>query len=208
MIRHLSKRVRISLCILAAIVLLGGAGGGFYVLRVTYIKNTGITLTPSAPHTPANISYFLQNDPRWAKEIMGSSGQTLAISGCLVSCAASAIEHLGIDTTPGGLNKKLTDVSAYSGASLIWYKVHEAVPQVTYRYSRLFSSATIEKDLDAGLLPLVNVKYYGNGGDHWVMIVGATAEDFLICDPLNTKQEPLPLSTHGKVYSYRVLVLS
>ena len=84
----------------------------------------------------------------------------------------------------------------------------EAVPQADYKYSRIFSSSTIEKDLKAGLLPIVNVKFHGGGVTHWVLIIGANDEDFLVCDPLNSNMEPIPLSVHGKVYAYRAIVKS
>jgi hypothetical protein len=45
----------------------------------------------------------------------------------------------------------------------------------------------------------------GSGISHWVLIIGADAGDFLIYDPLNKEKAPIPLSTHGNVYSYRVL---
>ena len=76
---------------------------------------------------------------------------------------------------------------------------------MTYSYERIFTEKNIEADLKQGLLPIVSVKYLGNGGSHWVMIIGAKDGDFLIYDPLNDNKTPIPLSTHGKVFSYRVL---
>jgi len=45
----------------------------------------------------------------------------------------------------------------------------------------------------------------GTGVTHWLLIIGAAEEDFLAYDPLNPNLEPIKLSRHGNVYSYRVL---
>ena len=107
--------------------------------------------------------------------------------------------------TPAELNIKLSDVGGFQGANLIWYKIHETVPEVNYTYSRIFSAKTIENDLARGRLPIVNVKYRGGGVSHWVIIIGAEDNDFMIYDQLDRDKEPMPLSEHGNVYSYRVL---
>lgn len=199
------KRLRTILIIAAVLVIAAAAAGGVYVLRVKAISISGVTLTPSRDYDIHEVTYYLQNDPEWAGDPIGNSAKTLGSSGCLISCAASAITDMGVALTPAELNEKLTGVGGFSGADLIWYKIHEAVPEVDYTYSRTFSAETIENDLRAGRLPIVNVRYYG-GATHWVLIIGAQNGEFMIYDPLNKDKTPIPLSTHGKVYSYRVLV--
>jgi len=54
----------------------------------------------------------------------------------------------------------LTEKDGFLGVDLIWYKINEAIPEVDYRYSRIFNSKTIEKDLERGLLPIVNARYH------------------------------------------------
>ena len=56
-----------------------------------------------------------------------------------------------------------------------------------------------------GRLPIVKVKYHKTGIFHWVLIVGANEEEFLIIDPLVQDEEIIELKTHGRVYAYRVL---
>jgi len=89
-----------------------------------------------------------------------------------------------VPVTPKELNNMLTENNGYQGADLIWYKINEVLPEVDYRYSRIFDSKTIEKDLEKGLLPIVNVRYYKTGVTHWVLIVGAKDGEFIICDPV------------------------
>jgi hypothetical protein len=192
--------------VIAALVLIAAVlPFGIYVLRVKYISTCGLTLTPTRDFEVREVVYYLQNDPAWSKDKIGETSRTLGGTGCLISCAASAVTDLGVTITPGELNEKLSDIGGFAGADLIWYKLCEAVPGVDYTYSRIFSGKTIENDLARGLLPIVNVRYFG-GATHWVLIIGAENGAFMIYDPLNQEKTPIPLSTHGKVYSYRVLV--
>ena len=179
--------------------------GGYYVIASRVIKYEGIELTPSRDYPVSTITYYLQNDPQWSNDIIGHSNSRMGGAGCLVTCVASAISYLGIDMTPQEVNEKLTAVEGYDNNELIWYKINDAIPEIEYKYSRIFSRNTIEKDLREGLLPIVNVKLHGSGITHWLLIIGAKNGVFLVYDPLNKDLEPIPLSTHGKVYAYRVL---
>lgn len=189
------------LCVLlAAIITLS-----MYVGRVYYIKNMGIKLVSSQNHTVAITQYYIQNDPKWKDDTIGNTSRRMERYGCLISSVSTAISNLGIPITPKEFNNKLTQNNGFQGADLIWYKINESIPEVSYRYSRIFSSRTIEKDLEIGLLPIINVKYYKTGITHWVLIVGAKDGEFLICDPLDDGFSIKKLSEHGNVYAYRVV---
>lgn len=127
-------------------------------------------------------------------------------TGCLIACVANAMTDLGLTQNPKELNDSLSEIGGFQGADLIWYKIHEAYPEIDYRYARVFSSSVIEADLRAGLLPIINVKYKGDGVTHWLLVLGAKDGEFLVFDPINSQKEPIKLSEHGKVYAYRVLV--
>lgn len=204
---RVGRRGRVLLAAGLALVLLAGLAAGGYVLVHRNIQSNGIGLKPSKDRAPAEVTVYLQNDPQWSGETIGHSGYNMGGSGCLLSVAASAITQMGPDMTPQQLNEKMTAVDGFDDADFLWYKLKEAVPGVDYRYSRVFSGKTIERDLDGGLLPLVKVMYRGGGVQHWLMVVGAADGEFLVIDPLNAEKEPMPLTTtHGRVYGYRVLV--
>lgn len=194
--------------LIIAVVVVAAAAvvGGGYVLRAKFISENGIKLTPTRDFEIHEMTFYLQNDSEWSGDKIGETSQSLGGSGCLITCAASSITDLGIDITPAGLNKMLTDIGGFQGANLIWYKLHEAVPEINYTYKRIFSAKTIENDLAQGRLPIVNVRYRGGGVTHWVVIIGAKDGEFMIYDPLNSEKTAIPLSTHGSVYSYRVLL--
>ena len=180
---------------------------GLYAGRHYYIKTYGIELMPSKKFQITTKEYYLQHDSRWRNDAIGMSNSTMRSAGCLIACVASSLNSFDIQITPGLLNSKLTEAKAYANDLLIWHKLNKIFPKIDYKYSRIFTSNTIDKDLEAGLLPIVNVKYKRNGVTHWVIIVGAENGDYMIYDPFNTELKPIPLSVHGKVYAYRVLIL-
>jgi len=194
--------VRRALLILTAAALLVLAA---YAGSVTYIKRYGIRLVPSQDH-PVTVQQFdLQNDPRWSGDAIGTSSRQMGGTGCLVTSVSTAIAHLGVPMDPQQLNRLLSQNGGYQDADLLWYKIKDSVPPVDYHYQRIFTSRTIERDLEAGLLPIVNVKYHKTGYTHWVLIAGAKDGDFLILDPLGDGRTSMRLSEHGKVYAYRVI---
>lgn len=175
-------------------------GGGHY-----YIKNYGLSLTASKNFKPREVAYYLQWDSEWADDRIGESDSSMGGAGCLVTSVASAANALGFIVTPKELNRRLTKARAYAGDRLIWTRLGEALPGLGYSYKRIFSGSTMEKDLAAGRLPIVNVRFLGDGVTHWILIDGAEDGEFLVYDPANSAKTYLPLSRHGKVYAYRVL---
>jgi len=202
-----AKRVLLLCCCITLLALVvSGAMLAIYVVRVFYIKAIGTELRPSRDYEVKSIQYYLQSDSEWGSDNIGNSNRRMGSAGCLVTCVASAITDLGVPVTPKEVNLKLTGVEGFQGAELIWYKINEAFSEINYKYTRVFTSKIIENDLEAGLLPIVNVNLRGNGVTHWLLIIGAKDGEFLAFDPLNSSKEPIALSIHGNVYSYRVLV--
>jgi len=187
------------------VLLIIGIFLALYVAKVFYIRTYGLQLKPSRDHEIINVRYYLQNDPEWGGDSIGASDRKIGGAGCLISCVASAITDLGLPVTPREVNLRLTEVDGYQGVELIWHKINEAFPEISYKYSRTFSSAMIEDDLKSGLLPIVKVNLNGVGVNHWLLIIGASNDDFMAYDPLNSSLEPVKLSKHGNVYSYRAL---
>jgi len=193
-------------CVLTLAIAITGAAMVVYVARVLYIREYGVELKPAREHEVIEVQYYLQNDPEWSSDIIGGSNRKMGSTGCLIACVASAITDLGVPVTPGEVNQKLTEAGGFQDADLIWYKINEAFPEISYTYSRVFSSAMIEKDLESGLLPIVNVRLNRTGITHWLLIIGGKDGEFLAYDPLDASKEPINLSRHGNVYSYRVLM--
>ena len=148
------KRALLICCgVLLITVLITGAVFAIYAVRANYIKTVGIRLTPSKDYYEKSIRYFLQNDPEWGDDLIGGSNRRMGSAGCLVSCVASALNDIGVQTTPKEVNSALSAVNGFQDADLIWYKINESFPKADYRYSRVFSSATIENDLQTDYFP-------------------------------------------------------
>lgn len=190
--------------LISIFLVLGLFSAGYYFNKN---RSHGETIIPKAVVPVSNMDsiYFLQRDSKWENVKIGSSTQTLGQSGCLICSVACSLNKLGYKTNPTDLNEKLINVNGFEGASLIWYKLSEIYPKITYKYTRAIDVEDIQKYLDKGNLPIVKVKYKGVGIYHWVLIIGSTNDDFLIYDPLEPTQKPIPLKTHGKIYSYSVL---
>lgn len=178
------KRLFYFLLIVFSIMLIAAAPFLVYAGRVYYIKTVGIELVPSKDFPVEITEYYTQKDPLWKDDKIGNTQRRMENTGCLIWCVSTAISQLNVPVTPKELNNMLTENNGYQGADLIWYKINEVLPEVDYRYSRIFDSKTIEKDLEKGLLPIVNVRYYKTGVTHWVLIVGAKDGEFIICDPV------------------------
>jgi len=198
------KKVLLISCILLAA--LAAASFGIYCIKALQIKKLGITVRPSSIYEPRDIKVFLQNDPAWKDDTLGNSQFRLGGHGCLVSVLASVMNDLGHETDVKELNQLFTGKGVYnSEGEVIWYKIGEAVPGVTYQYKRVFNGRTLQSDLLQGRLPVVMVRYHKTGVFHWVLIVGSDGEDFLIIDPLKSDKKVAKLGIHGKVYAYRVI---
>jgi len=178
-----------------------------YVGSAFYIKNVGIELeTDVVFDYSQDVEYYLQGDSKWGDVRLGNSDSTLAQQGCTISDVAMVLDYFGYETDPGALNEELTQNEAYAeGGYLLWFKLEEMY-SVEYEFKRVFSSGTIEKDLENGDLPILRVKFGENGYEHWVLIVGADGNDFLIMDPLNKDRTLTSLGEYGKVYAYRVII--
>ena len=189
----------------ACVLLIATIALSIYAGMVYYIKSAGIKLVPSQNHKVIISQYYRQNDSQWAEETIGTTTKKLGSTGCLIASVSTAISNIDVPITPREFNIKLTKNDGFHSADLIWFKINESIPGVKYRYNRIFSSRTIENDLKMGLTPIVNVKYHKTGVTHWVLIVGAQNDEFLICDPLGDGVSTSFLSEHGKVYAYRVI---
>ena len=181
------------------------------VLFFTFIlpqKHDLDTLKPTSDIPIADINYYYQRNPIWTNDIIGKSNSTIGAEGCLLTCVSISAEKItGKNTTPKDFNTAMTKVDGFDEkAILLWEKVGQAVESLCYQIKESFSVKTIEDDLKGGYFPLVKVKLGGIGPTHWVMIIGSKDGEFMIHDPLSNKQTALPLSTHGKIYAYRIIV--
>jgi hypothetical protein len=191
-----------------SILLVVGIFASSHIGRLIWIKYLGISIKPLNENPIIEVDYFLQDDPKWSKDKIGTSQYSFANSGCLVASIASSVNHFGKHHTPQTINQAFTLKKIYNPqGEIIWYRIKDAIESIDYEYKKIFGARTIEEDLKQKELPIVKVRYLKYGVFHWVLIVGSTKNDFLIMDPLEQSKRYVPLSKHGKVYAYRKLVI-
>ena len=74
-----------------------------------------VALKPSKLELPAqSITAYRQDEAAWADDLLGESSYTMASSGCLVTCIASAVSmETGTAITPGSLNAIFSENHVY-----------------------------------------------------------------------------------------------
>jgi hypothetical protein len=99
------------------------------------------------------------------------------------------------NTTPDQLNDALLKVGGFAGANLYWKAITTVMPNYEYVtaidcYYVPAPLHEIDALLEQRVPPVVQVDLYPGGvmNQHWVQIVGKTADDYIINDPINGKQ--------------------
>ena len=152
-----------------------------------------------------NTPHFLQTDPRWAKQQIGGSGETLSRVGCTICCVAMVLNSYGVSLTPHELNEALKLADGYTASGLLKW---DSVPRLTKGRVLPFyiGSPDVEK-IDSALKnghPVIAKVMLRNLIQHWVLIVGKEGTEYLVRDPLNP--EITKLSAVGtNIYAIRIL---
>ncbi|MBL4871706.1 MAG: hypothetical protein JKX72_12220 [Robiginitomaculum sp.] len=145
----------------------------------------------------ADHAQFLQNDPRWSRQTLGGSGQSLKSHGCLVTAAAMALTNLGFKTDPGDLTNRLKANGGFTkNGQLIWSGLERVTggkaKTVFYRKKDAY---TVRHCLAAGFYPLV--KFELPTRTHWAVVIKETTNGFYIRDPIVSMSTLIPLSTRA-----------
>ena len=129
------------------------------------------------------VPSFRQNDPRWGKDWLGATEDTLGSAGCAVSSAAMVLGYYGIDTDPQRLNWQLQTNEGYTPKGWIyWEKAAEIAPErVRHIYEDKPSYWLIDSNLLRGNPVIVRVQQPRN--KHFVVIAGKDGYDYLTQDP-------------------------
>lgn len=131
-----------------------------------------------------------QQDARWANIQLGSSGETMSRSGCLVTSIAIMAVHSGAKSAenfnPGTLANTLNSINAFNGYGAIanWSSIQQAIPGVSFVKKYSFTSST-QSGKAAEMKQLSDSGYYliCNTGGHWVFIDSIVGSDVYMIDP-------------------------
>ena len=184
-------------------------GGWIWMLRNK--GEEGVVIHPQKEYFEGTIIGYSQTDPEWAEDRLGNSSYTMAKSGCLTSCIASALSSqqevsgVGRKVTAGEFNRFLGEQGVYNQqGDIVWGRLEEAMPETVVQVASSVKPAEIEQLLAEGHYPIVKVKVGGHGAFHWVLLVGSRDGEYICMDPLTKNGEVISLNTHkNKVYRMR-----
>jgi hypothetical protein len=144
-----------------------------------------------------DVPSFAQSDPRWGKELLGPTQNTLGAEGCAVTSAAMVLGFYGVDTDPSRLNAFLTQYAGYTDRGwLYWEAAAEYVPgRVRHAYEDLPSYRLLDSNLWKGNPVIVRIRPAGRG-THFVVVVGKRGWEYLAQDP-GAGGRVVPLSSFG-----------
>ena len=162
---------------------------------------------------PENVVCAFQKNPLWNQDKLGTSAYTMGSSGCLTTCLTSVVDMQNIEidqmrdgVTPGTLNALFSSHNVYDGDGNIQWGQLESLLGVSIVREQASALSTSEIDhlLEQGCYPIVRVRVAGLGNYHFVLIVGAQDGEYLCMDPLNEKEEVVPLSKFwNRIYAVR-----
>jgi hypothetical protein len=130
------------------------------------------------------VPIFRQNDPKWGKEPLGHTKNTLGGQGCALTSAAMVLASYGIDTDPQRLNRFVSEHGGYSDRGwLSWESPAAMAPgRVRHAYENLPTYHLIDSNLAHGNPVIIRMRH-PHGGTHFVVIAGKEGYDYLIRDP-------------------------
>jgi peptidoglycan hydrolase CwlO-like protein len=138
----------------------------------------GSTCLASSPGNGSDGNFYSQRDPRWCKQTIGNSSDTIGSVGCYLSSIAMTFKKLGYDITP----------SAYAAnSSNFRFNTAYALapnPPSGYNYQQVgYSIGTIDSELKSGRYVIAQVKMSTIVGMHFIVIISGSNGNYKIHDP-------------------------
>jgi peptidoglycan hydrolase CwlO-like protein len=132
----------------------------------------------SVPGGGSDGNFYSQRDPRWCKQYIGNSSDTIGSVGCFISSISMVYKKLGNDITP----------SAYAAnSSNFWGNtayMSIPAPPGGYSYKQVaYNSGTIDSELNAGRYVIAQVKMSNISGMHFIVIISGSNGNYKIHDP-------------------------
>lgn len=199
--------------VLAAVLLLGAAAGAVFWNRH---RGAAPAVVETAQENAAEqVVFFRQKDDRWKTDTLENSVYHMADSGCLTCCVAAALQmqQISVDGLPenadaGEVNQFFSEHGVYDSAGNLLWEMLEQTAGVSVRKQDAaeLQDGELDQELAAGRYPIVRVKMPKSGSYHYVLLVGSADGTYLCMDPLQVKEQTVPLSDFGgKIYAVRVL---
>ena len=118
------------------------------------------------------------------------------------------LDGLPENADAGEVNQFFSEHGVYDSAGNLLWEMLEQTAGVSVRKQDAaeLQDGELDQELAAGRYPIVRVKMPKSGSYHYVLLVGSADGTYLCMDPLQTKEQTVPLSDFGgKIYAVRVL---
>lgn len=138
----------------------------------------GNSCLESIPSTGSDGNFYSQRDPRWCKQYIGNSKDTIGSVGCFISSVSMVYKKLGSDITP----------SLYAAnSSNFWsntaYMTTPSAPS-GYTYKQIsYNSSIVDQELKAGRYVIAQMKMSNIAGMHFIVITSGSNGNYKIHDP-------------------------
>ena len=138
----------------------------------------GSSCLDSIPGGGSDGNFYSQRDPRWCKQYIGNSRDTIGSVGCYINSISMVYKKLGHDITP----------SAYAAnSSNFWGNtayMSTPNPPSGYSYKQVsYNSGVIDDELKAGRYVIAQMKMSNVAGMHFVVIISGSNGNYKIHDP-------------------------
>ena len=143
-----------------------------------FSSSLGNACLDSVPSGGSNGNFYSQRDPRWCKQYIGNSSDTIGSVGCYITSLAMTYKKLGYDITP----------SAYAAnSSNFWSNTAYMLnpnPPSGYSYKQVnYNTNTIDNELKEGRYVIAQVKMASISGMHFIVIISGSNGNYKIHDP-------------------------
>ena len=138
----------------------------------------GDSCLSSSPGSGSDGNFYSQRDPRWCRQYIGNSKDTIGEVGCFINSISMVYKKLGSDISP----------SAYAAnSSNFWSNTAYMLtpsPPSGYTYKQVsYSSSTVDKELNAGRYVIAQVRMSTVAGMHFIVIISGSNGNYKIHDP-------------------------
>ena len=158
--------------------LLAAAQAQLSALRNFSSTAGGSSCLSASPGNGNDGNFYSQRDPRWCKQYIGSSNDTIGEVGCYLTSISMVYKKIGSDISP----------SAYAAnSSNFWsntaYMLNPS-PPLGYSYKQLsYSASTIDNELKAGRYVIAQMRMNTGVGMHFIVIISGGNGIYKIHDP-------------------------
>lgn len=138
----------------------------------------GSTCLDSVPSSGSDGNFYSQRDPRWCKQFIGNSRDTIGSVGCYINSLCMVYKKLGFDISP----------SAYAAnSSNFWGNtayMSNPNPPGGYSFKQVsYNTEVIDSELRAGRYVIAQVKMATIAGMHFIVITSGSNGNYKIHDP-------------------------